>query len=114
MDNHFLHQHYYSDYCKHILLFEHIQEDFDALLTEYNLPLTQLPKLPGGKLQQSHRSKTTFSCKLTKRDISPENLQKIQNLYAKDIVLWEKHSLLREDRNIVKEETVGEKQVHFE
>jgi hypothetical protein len=28
--------------------------------------------------------------------------------------LWEKHSLLREDRNIVKEETVGEKQVHFE
>ena len=114
MDNHFLHQHYYSDYCKHILLFEHIQEDFDALLTEYNLPLTQLPKLPGGKLQQSHRSKTTFSCKLTKRNISPENLQKIQNLYAKDIDLWEKHSLLREDRNIVKAETVGEKQVHFE
>jgi len=114
MDNHFLPQYYYASYCNHILLFEYIQSDFDALLAKFNLPIVQLPKLPGGKLQQMHRSENTFSYKLTKDDISAENQQKIRSVYAIDFALWEEQNLLRTGVILEKKvEVENEKRVKF-
>ena len=101
IDNHFLPQHYYAEHCNHILLFENLQEDFDALLEKYNVPSTKLPKLQGGDIQQHHRAHITFSHKLTKDDISPENQVTIRFVYAKDFLLWEKHNMMREETKSV-------------
>jgi len=114
IDNHFLPQHYYAAHCNHILRFEHLQADFDELLVKYNLPPTQLPKLQGGDIQQKHRSKVTFSHKLTKHDISTENQQKIRSVYAIDFALWEEQNLLRTGVILEKKvEVENEKRVKF-
>lgn len=92
MDFHYLPQFYYVKHCSHVLRLEHLQEDFDELLAKYDLPQTQLAHLPGGKLQQTKRSGSIFSAKLTQFDISDENQQKIRKIYAQDFALWEKYN----------------------
>jgi hypothetical protein len=92
MDSHYLPQFHYIKHCTHILRFEHLQEDFDRLLANYNLPQTQLPRLPGGKLQQIKRQDKIFTAILTIDDISNANAKKIRAIYAQDFVLWEKYN----------------------
>ena len=65
--------------CQNILRFEHLEKDFNDLITKKSYDL---------KLQKKANT-TKFD--LTEKDISSKNRALIKSLYARDFELWEKN-----------------------
>jgi hypothetical protein len=65
--------------CQNILRFEHLEKDFNDLMTKKSYDL---------KLQKKANT-TKFD--LTEKDISSKNRALIKSLYARDFELWEKN-----------------------
>jgi Sulfotransferase family len=71
-DCHWIPQYHYTLYCDHILHFENLSQEFNNLMIKYNLNM-RLNK---------HENKGTKTLSIT--DLSPSNIQKINNYYHKD------------------------------
>lgn len=65
--------------CDNILRFEHLEADFNNLMSKENYDLKLTEK----------SNKTNFN--LRKSDIDESNVKLIERLYARDIELWEKN-----------------------
>ena len=65
--------------CDNILRFEHLEDDFNHLMSKenYDFKLTE-------KSNETHFN-------LRKSDIDESNIKLIERLYARDIELWEKN-----------------------
>jgi hypothetical protein len=61
-----------------ILKFERLEEDFNKLMVEYNLPVRYIK-------ERVNKSTYTFS----KNDINQETMELIQNAYQKDFQIWQ-------------------------
>lgn len=60
-----------------ILKYERLEEDFNKLMIEYNLPVRYIDKV----INKSHK-------KFTKDDINAENRHLIERVYEKDYQIW--------------------------
>lgn len=88
-DNHFLPQIEFFKYSNIILSFDNIQENINKLTDLFYLPKLNLSKLPGGIKNQNKRKNIIFK-RLTKQDISNENIYLIKKIYFLDFYLYNK------------------------
>ncbi len=65
---------------KHILRYEHLEEDFDSLMKYYNLPV----RLHSDAEKSNRPRKRKSSAKLSKLSINAENRKLIEDYYQKD------------------------------
>jgi len=64
--------------CKHVLDFDHLEEDYDNLMAKYGFD--ELKMFPPNA---THGCKT--GCNETKTDLSPETIKLMETIYAEDI-----------------------------
>lgn len=71
-DCHWVPQYEYAKYCDHILRFENLETEFNALMMRYNFTM------------RLNKHENKGDKKLSISDLSPENITKINNYYHKD------------------------------
>ena len=85
-------QHYYAydehgnKTVNHLLRYENLQPEFDALMEQYNLPM-RMPEKSAKTVfhfKKNTKGKKDAAEKITVSSISPENIQKINKFYARD------------------------------
>jgi hypothetical protein len=82
-------QHYYvynehgDKVIDHILRYENLKEDFDALMEQYKLPV-RMPEKSAKTIFHYKRDDKSGAKKMMVNDISPENIQKINEIYSRD------------------------------
>ena len=87
----------------HVLRFEHLQEEFDKLMVEYNLNIT-LPHVNKATITSQQRL-------MTSQDLSLENRKWIETIYARDFDAFDYPRLSQEEEE---EETRLSKSNHTE
>eukprot|EP00545_Synedropsis_sp_CCMP1620_P004730 CAMPEP_0119005186 /NCGR_PEP_ID=MMETSP1176-20130426/1571_1 /TAXON_ID=265551 /ORGANISM="Synedropsis recta cf, Strain CCMP1620" /LENGTH=811 /DNA_ID=CAMNT_0006956963 /DNA_START=82 /DNA_END=2517 /DNA_ORIENTATION=+ len=92
LQGHMLPQNYYVydengiKVVSHILRYENLQPEFDALMEQYNLPL-RMPEKSAKTVfhfKKKGSKKDGDANKITINDISPENIQMMNEVYARD------------------------------
>jgi hypothetical protein len=78
-DNHLRPQHFFAEQCQHVLLFDRLEKDLEALMPKYGItPRRLLVK------------NTTMKYRVVSRDaISPENMEWITSFYAEDLEFYQ-------------------------
>ena len=71
---------------KHVLRMEHLQEQFDKLMLEYNLNITLPHVMKSNKPSSSSQQRIR---RLTSQDLSLENQKLIESIYAQDFDAFE-------------------------
>ncbi len=87
---HMLPQNYYvydengNKLITHVLRYQNLQPEFDALMERYNLPVRLLPKSAKTVFHYEGKNGTTSEETITVNSISPKNIERINQLYARD------------------------------
>lgn len=84
---HFIPQAEYVKYCNHVLLYENIQDDFDALMDKYQLTRVKLERQHGIGDRRRELPNVPIHY-LTQDDLDANVKEMILKQYAEDFELW--------------------------
>jgi Sulfotransferase family len=73
----------------HVIRYENLSAEFDALMVEYGLPIKLPSKKEGIPMFHTYNRKgVSHSQQMTVNELSPENIAKINEVYARDFELF--------------------------